>query len=161
MTVCLTQHNDDSVVPLFASCLHSLPNLHTLQVMHVQSPMMVSLLKDAFANEKYPQIRTVVLPSLAHGVLRACPEVRDVTCNDALGAQLLLSAIDTECRKVEVVSGIDVRTKIGPSKSFFATTIGCALFTLSPLSIPEGTPQSTRGHLPWYLWTNGKQPTEH
>lgn len=143
MTVCLTQHNDASIIPLFASCLHSLPNLHTLQVMHVQSPMMVSLLKDAFANEKCPQIRTIVLPGLAHGILRACPEVRDVTCNDALGSQLLLSAIDTECRKVEIVAGIDVRTKIGPSKSFFTTIIGYALYTQSPLSIPEGAPEST------------------
>lgn len=117
MTVCLTQHDHESIIPLFASCLYSLPNLHTLQLMFVQEHQeMLATLRGAFEGQKYPQIKTIVLPGCAHWVLRACPDVIDVACNDWRNTELL-EAIDIQCRQVEVVTGIDVRAHQSSRKS--------------------------------------------
>ena len=66
---------------------------------------MTTALKDAFEGKKYPQIRTIILPNCAHHILRACPEVRDVTCNEDDGGKLL-TPMTKECRNVESIEGI-------------------------------------------------------
>ena len=65
---------------------------------------MTTALKDAFHSKQYPQIRTIIVPSCAHNILRACPNVVDVTCNEDDGSKLL-TAITKECKKVEVLDG--------------------------------------------------------
>ena len=61
ITICLTRCKDKVVMPLFASCLSMLPNLHTLQIVHAHSQMTTAL-KNAFENKSYPQIRTIIFP---------------------------------------------------------------------------------------------------
>lgn len=70
---------------------------------------MMTPLKEAFEGKRYPQIRAIILPSCAHAILRACPEVRDVTCNEDDGSKLL-TPMTKECKHVESISGIHLHT---------------------------------------------------
>jgi len=72
--------------------------------MHAHSQMTTPL-KAAFEKRSFPQIRTIVLPSCAHNVLRVCPNVTRVTCNEDDGGKLL-TAIQAGCKKVEALIGI-------------------------------------------------------
>ena len=103
MTVTLTRYSTDTVLPAFAEGLSHLPNLHTLRICHARR-QLTTVLKDEFEGKQYPQIRTVVLPTCAHYILRACPNVLDVTCNEDDGSQLL-SAMRKVCTQVEVLEG--------------------------------------------------------
>ena len=67
--------------------------------------MMTTPLKTYFEGRALPQIDTIVLPNWAHNVLRACPEVRHVTCSGDDGGKLV-SAIGASCKNVEVLLGI-------------------------------------------------------
>jgi len=69
----------DSAIPLFVKCLQSLPNLHTLEIVRAGASA-TSPLKDALKRVKLPQIKTLILPSTAHPLLRPCRDVEDVVC---------------------------------------------------------------------------------
>jgi len=103
-TVSLTRFQTDTVLPIFAKCLASLPNLHTLEVVHAHSQMTTAL-KNAFSSYSYPSIRKIILPTCAHNILRSCPGVRDVTCNEDDGGKLI-TAIIASCPKVERIARI-------------------------------------------------------
>ncbi|KAF9648465.1 hypothetical protein BDM02DRAFT_3239797 [Thelephora ganbajun] len=104
MSVTITRYRMDTILPAFADCLQSLPNLHTLELCHVHQEMTTKL-KRAFEGVKILPIRTVVLPITAHHILRSCPNVEDVTCNVGGGSQIL-GAIAFKCPKVERISGM-------------------------------------------------------
>ncbi|KAF9644288.1 hypothetical protein BDM02DRAFT_998054 [Thelephora ganbajun] len=79
MTVDLACDGTEAILEIFARCLAVLPNLHTLEVIsmgtHYSEP-----LREALKGVKLPQIRTLILPSMAHYLLRHCPNVDDLTC---------------------------------------------------------------------------------
>jgi len=77
MTVDLS--NKHCAIPLLARCLESLPNLHTLEITRAGGPA-TSPLKDALRRVKLPQIMTLILPPVAHPLLRPCRNVEDVVC---------------------------------------------------------------------------------
>jgi len=104
MSVTVSRYRMDTILPAFANCLQSLPNLHTLELCHVHQEMTTKL-KQAFEGKKIPSIRTVVLPTTAHHILRSCPNVEDVTCNVGDGSQIL-GTIAANCPKVERISGM-------------------------------------------------------
>jgi len=104
VTVSITRCSTETVLPPFIRCLESLPNLHTLQLVHVHSEMTTTL-KEAFEGHTFPRIRNVILPSCAHNILRCCPEVRQVVCNEDDGGKLI-TAIRRGCKKVEGFHGI-------------------------------------------------------
>lgn len=104
MSVTVTRYRMDTILPAFADCVQSLPNLHTLELCHVHQSMTMKL-KRAFEGKTMPTIRTVVLPTVAHHILRSCPNVEDVTCNAEDGSQIL-GTIATRCPKVERISGM-------------------------------------------------------
>ncbi|GLB42809.1 hypothetical protein LshimejAT787_1202580 [Lyophyllum shimeji] len=110
VSVALTRCNSASVLGAFARCLHALPNLHTLQILRAHTQMTTHL-KNAFEGHKFPAIRTVVLPSHAHNVLRCCPEARTVVCNCDDGSKLV-SAIAKECKKVQRLEGFSIDEKM-------------------------------------------------
>ena len=63
----------------FVKCLKSLPNLHTLEIGWVEYSV-TTLLKDALKGVKLPQIKTLILPLVAHPLLKHCPNVEEVFC---------------------------------------------------------------------------------
>lgn len=103
ISVTVTRYRMDAILPIFANCLQSLPNLHTLEICHVHQEMTTKLRK-AFEGMTMPSIRTVVLPTIAHHILRSCPNVEDVTCNVGDGSQIL-GTIASKCPKVTRISG--------------------------------------------------------
>ena len=105
MSVTLSRHRMNTVLPTFASCLQSLPNLHTLGVCHAHRDMTTKL-EAAFKGVTIPSIRTIVIPTVAHNILRSCPNVEDVTCNDGDGSQIL-SSIASKCPKVKRISDMN------------------------------------------------------
>jgi len=79
MAVDLACDGTEAILETFARCLADLPNLHTLEVIsmgtHYSHP-----LRNALNGVELPQIRTLILPSMAHSLLRHCPNVDDLTC---------------------------------------------------------------------------------
>lgn len=103
MSVTVTRYRMDIILPAFAECLDSLPNLHTLELCHVHQTMTTKI-KNAFEEVIMPSVRTVVLPTAAHHLLRSCPNVEDVTCTLGDGSQIL-GTIASKCPRVERISG--------------------------------------------------------
>jgi len=62
---------------LFAKCLESLLNLHTLEV-ELWDRRITTPLKNAFKHVRLPQIRTLILPIAAYPLLKHCGNVEDV-----------------------------------------------------------------------------------
>jgi len=102
MSVTVTRYRMDEILPAFANCLQSLPNLHTLELRHVNQEMTMKI-KKAFEGVTIPSIRTVVLPTVAHNILRSCPNVEDVICIVGDSSQIL-GTIASKCPKVERIS---------------------------------------------------------
>jgi hypothetical protein len=79
MTVDLACDGTDAIFEIFVRCLTVLPNLHTLEVIstgtHYSEP-----LRNALDGVQLPQIKTLILPSMVHCLLRHCPNVDDLTC---------------------------------------------------------------------------------
>lgn len=79
MTIDLACDGTDGIFETFVGCLAVLPNLHTLEVIsmgnHYSEP-----LRKALEGIRLPQIMTLILPSMAHHLLRHCPNVDDLTC---------------------------------------------------------------------------------
>ncbi|KAJ6523378.1 hypothetical protein B0H19DRAFT_1201951 [Mycena capillaripes] len=82
-SISLSSHRIAAVVPLFARCLVSLPNLDTLHILYPESKWKRNVTV-AFRGVNLPGVRTIcmaiILPIYAHGILAACPSVRDVCC---------------------------------------------------------------------------------
>jgi hypothetical protein len=119
MTVSLTRYQLTKILPAFVNALEMLPNLHTLRICHAHSQMSTDL-KSAFEGHVFPQIKTVVLPSCAHNILRSCPNVKDVTNVEEDGTKLI-GAICKECPDVERVANFRVSDYM--LKSMFSTYI--------------------------------------
>lgn len=131
VTVSLTRCSTATVLPAFAACLTALPNLHTLRIMHAHSQMTTAL-KNAFENITLPQIRTIILPSCAHNILRSCPNIQDLTCNEEDGSKLI-SAMAKSSRNVEVIDGIYFYEALAKSR-FTDLLCGYIALTIATLS---------------------------
>jgi hypothetical protein len=101
VSVVLTRYSTGTILPAFRRCLSALPNVHTIHVNHVHSQMTTAL-KTAFEGLQLPSVRTVILPTYAHELLRCCPDVRRVTCTSGDGSRLV-TAIAKACKRVEVL----------------------------------------------------------
>ncbi len=114
MNVSLTRCSPKTVLPAFVKCLENLPNVHTIQILHAHS-QMTTMLKTHFEGHHLPTIRTIILPGHAHEILRICPEVRKVVCNDG-DCSKLISAIAKKCKNVEVLEGFSASSS-GPKST--------------------------------------------
>lgn len=79
MTVDLACDGTDTIFDTFVKCVTVLPNLHTLEVISMGTHYSEPLCR-ALDGIKLPQIKTLILPSMAHCLLRHCPNVDDLTC---------------------------------------------------------------------------------
>jgi hypothetical protein len=69
----------ESTIPLFVECLHSLPNLHTLEIPWADA-RVPGPLENALKLIKLPQIKTLIIPPPIHFLLRHCHGVEDFVC---------------------------------------------------------------------------------
>lgn len=79
MAVDLACDGIETILETFVRCLAVLPNLHTLEVISMGTHYSKHL-RNALSGVELPQIRTLILPSMAHSLLRHCPNVDDLTC---------------------------------------------------------------------------------
>jgi hypothetical protein len=105
VTVSLTRYKTSTVLPAFAECLAVLPNLHTIQVVHAHSQMTTAI-KTAFEGHIFPSVRTIIVPSCAHEILRRCPGVEDLTCNEDDGSKLIGALAWAKCGNLKTLRGI-------------------------------------------------------
>jgi len=72
----------DKATKLFVECLTVLPNLHTLEIISMWEPETIMCLTTALGEvrPRLQQVRTLILPPMAHWLLRYCPNVEDLTC---------------------------------------------------------------------------------
>ena len=92
MTVNLAWDGTGAVIESFARCLAVLPNLHTLEVVSMGTRHSEPFRK-ALEGVELPQIRMLVLPSMAHCLLRHCPNVDDLTCTPFCPDQGLIESL--------------------------------------------------------------------
>lgn len=144
VTVSLTRCSTLTVLPAFAACLRALPNLHTLRIMHAHS-QMTSALKSAFESVELPQIRTIILPTCAHNILRSCPNIVDLTCNEDDGSQLI-SAMAKSSQNVEIVGRIRFWTE-GSAKSMFLLSSLWQCFELHSSGLAKAAPKLRELHV--------------
>jgi hypothetical protein len=105
VTVSLTRYQTSTILPAFANCLAVLPNLHTIQVVHAHSQMTTAI-KTAFEGHTFPSVRTIIVPSCAHEILRRCPGVEDLTCNEDDGSKLIGALASAKCGNLKTLRGI-------------------------------------------------------
>ena len=67
----------EAILKIFIGCLVTLPNLHTLEI--ISMGYYPESLRRALNGAQLPQVRTLVLPYVAHDLLRHCPNVDDLT----------------------------------------------------------------------------------
>ena len=87
------------VLPAYAKCLHSLPNLHTLQVNCIYGQLATAI-KAAFTRRHFLKIHTVILPFNGHHILGSCPGVKNMTLIGHQGKHVF-GAIAKRCKMVE------------------------------------------------------------
>lgn len=84
----VTEFSTDTVLVELARCLALFPNLHTIQML-VTPGVKKKDVDDAFRGHRYPSVRTVIVPALAHSVLDCCPDLRSVTFNQEAPADFI------------------------------------------------------------------------
>ncbi len=67
---------------------------------------MTTPLKKAFEGKTFTGVKSVILPSCTHEILRTFPNVTNVTCNEDTGGKLV-SAIAAGCPRVQVLRRIE------------------------------------------------------
>ena len=91
---------DTNIFPLFAECLKTLPNLHTLSIGSIRD-FHTTPLEKALKGVKLPQIKTLTLPPAAYPLLQRCHDVEDVVCgirdvNGPSGNEFLRSLVSNQ-----------------------------------------------------------------
>ncbi|KAG6829072.1 hypothetical protein H0H92_005783 [Tricholoma furcatifolium] len=106
VNIVIPPHLEHDTLTAFAKCLEELPSLHTLQILHADRTIRAGVYHDIFKWRVLLIVRTVILPTRAHGILRACPNVKMVICNDG-GGREIVGAMKYKCKHVTMLMGID------------------------------------------------------
>ncbi|KAI9570820.1 hypothetical protein HD554DRAFT_2312642 [Boletus coccyginus] len=115
--VVLTFYNFWEIIPAFAACLATLPNLTVIQVIHAHS-RLTTVIKDAFEGKRFPSVRRITLPGYAHEIIKSCPNLEEVMCTDGDGSTIIGSLVKGHCTQVRVLKGISphlTRLKLLPN----------------------------------------------
>ncbi|KAF8126620.1 hypothetical protein EV363DRAFT_1348102 [Boletus edulis] len=108
VSVMLTSYRYTEIIPEFAACLATLPNLSAIHVVHTEYKLMTAI-RNAFRGIRLPSVRRISLPSLAHEIIRSCPNVEEVVCladNYEGGGRIVQSLAECKCYHVRMVKGI-------------------------------------------------------
>lgn len=105
----------DVALPAFARCLRLMPNLRTIRVLDA-NPQMPNIIRKAFADD-FPLlgVRTLIIPAVCHELLKRCPNVERVWCNQGAGNKLL-TVIRGFCKQVVEVKGFRCEENIESMK---------------------------------------------
>jgi hypothetical protein len=101
VNVHIVKYSEGEVLSIFAQCLQSLPNVHTLQIAGVIGQAATAI-KTAFKNHRFLQIRTIILPAPAHHVFSSCPQVKDITYT-SYQENYIFNTISRRCKQVEAL----------------------------------------------------------
>lgn len=117
MSISLAQWNAHPTLRVFALCLAALPNLNTLHILSCD--FTKEDIREEFKKRRFPEIRTIVVPSLACPILQACPKARIVSFVEAGQCSDCLGYLMRSCTKVEELNGIMLNDfSIAEGKSF-------------------------------------------
>ncbi|KAF8437488.1 hypothetical protein L210DRAFT_3545794 [Boletus edulis BED1] len=106
VSVMLTTYQKAEIIPAFAACLATLPNLNTIQVVNMEWGIQTAL-KNAFRGKRFPSVRKISLPSPAHEIIKMCPNLEEVTCVDEHGGcKIVQSLVAAKCHQVRMLKGI-------------------------------------------------------
>ncbi|KAF8126501.1 hypothetical protein EV363DRAFT_1347687 [Boletus edulis] len=105
VSVILTTYQKAEIIPAFAACLATLPNLNTIQVVHIEWRMQ-TVIRNAFRGKRFPSVRRISLPSSAHEIIKRCLNLEEVTCVDGDGSKIVQSLVEAKCHQVRILKGI-------------------------------------------------------
>ncbi|KAG6375871.1 hypothetical protein JVT61DRAFT_2735 [Boletus reticuloceps] len=108
VSVILTRYRYTEIIPEFAACLATLPNLSAIHVVHTEYRLKTTI-RNAFRGIRLPSVRRISLPSLAHEIIRGCPNVEEVVCladEYEGGGRIIQSLAECKCYHVRIVKGI-------------------------------------------------------
>ncbi|KAF8437510.1 hypothetical protein L210DRAFT_861205 [Boletus edulis BED1] len=93
-----TSYQKAEIIPAFAACLATLPNLDTIQVIHVCSEDRIkTVIKNAFRGKRFPSVRRIFLPSSMHAIIKSCRNVEEVACVAGDGGKIIQSLAEGKC----------------------------------------------------------------
>jgi hypothetical protein len=69
---------------------------------------MTTPIKNAFKGKSFHTVRTVIMPSCAHEILRCYPAVENLTCGEGDGNKLVGALAAAKCSNLRTLSGIEL-----------------------------------------------------
>ncbi|KAF8129187.1 hypothetical protein EV363DRAFT_1134803, partial [Boletus edulis] len=93
------------IIPEFAACLATSPNLDTIEVIYAEWEMQTDV-KNAFRCKRFPSVQRISLPSFAHEIIRGCRNLEEVTCVDGGGSKIVQTLVEGKCHQVRILKGI-------------------------------------------------------
>jgi hypothetical protein len=115
MSISLSLYAVGNVLPELIGAIHSLPNLHTLQIFRITKfKKMGGALRTAFDGHVFPQIKTIGVPVYGHHILKCCPNVKRIFSYGP--SAKLIGTISKSCRQLEEFYGFNNYRRHGDEK---------------------------------------------
>ena len=130
----------EGIPETFTGCLTVPPNFHALEVIYMSARYLRPLYK-ALNGIKHPQTRTRFLPSVAHHILRHCPNVDDLTCIPFQLDQEFVESLAVGQQKLRRFSALFPANPIISANEGRSEYSGCVI---------NGSPSRTGSDLPCY-----------
>ena len=105
MRFVLSTHCMTECLEILAKAMKACPNLKTVNVYFAQTDSARTIKTTFDGSALFRSVEKVILPSQAHAILRCCPNVKEVVNHQGDGSQIV-TAMQTKCKKVEVLSGV-------------------------------------------------------
>lgn len=124
MRFVLSTHDLGPCLELLREAMKACTNLKTVHVYFAQADS-ASMINEAFRGCVFGSVEKVVVPAQAHAILKCCPNVKEVVCTQGKGSQVV-SALQTKCKKVEVLEGVSPDTAMMKRESSFSPSFRCS-----------------------------------
>ena len=73
---------------------------------------MTTAIKETFQGKQFPSVQRISLPCTAHGIIRSCPNLEEVTLTEGDDRRIIKSLIEGNCRKVRILRGVCVNAPL-------------------------------------------------
>ncbi|THH01985.1 hypothetical protein EW026_g810 [Hermanssonia centrifuga] len=98
VTFTLTKSDVKGTMPAITTLLSALPALHTIQIL---SCKIAGDFKNAVTYLSLPTVHTLIIPTDANALVRACPNVKHVRCAGGHGSALVGSLKGSKCETLD------------------------------------------------------------